>query len=263
MFSGGFIICSVGWPRNTKRRLCKQRQDDRQHLDANNAWTICKRLETEKASCMSVGVYTIEQHHALGQVFERARQFFLSTLVRRQVSASHPVFILLLRVVCRFARCSRLCSTKKQMNPSLLRANCMATPVALISLVSAKQCILYFFARAETVYQRKPGAPISRGGGVERGACGSTRSGGEISQGSPTELNPQVRLPSSERRHTGKFINSLKLSPICRSASHAVICRMQLTVHATRRTPHGTSRLVEGSNACLVGENPTCSVPAS
>ena len=39
--------------------------------------------------------------------------------------------------------------------------------------------------------------------------------------------------------------------------------RMQLTLHATRRTPHGSWRFALGArNFCLVGENPTCSVPA-
>ena len=50
-----------------------------------------------------------------------------------------------------------------------------------------------------------------------------------------------------------------------KSASQAVLSRMQLTFHATRRTPPNTSRrfVLGASNVCLVGENPTCSVPAS
>ena len=44
-----------------------------------------------------------------------------------------------------------------------------------------------------------------------------------------------------------------------KSASQAVLSRMQLTFHATRRTPHGASRLVQ-SNVCLVGEKSTCSI---
>ena len=43
--------------------------------------------------------------------------------------------------------------------------------------------------------------------------------------------------------------------------SRAVPERMRFTLHAIRRTPHGASRLVQ-SNVCLVGENPTSSVPA-
>ena len=32
---------------------------------------------------------------------------------------------------------------------------------------------------------------------------------------------------------------------MCKSASHAVLSRMQLAIHAIRRTPHGASRLVQ------------------
>ena len=46
-----------------------------------------------------------------------------------------------------------------------------------------------------------------------------------------------------------------------KSASHAVLSRMQLTLHATRQTT--SQRFALGaSNVCLVGENPTCAVPA-
>ena len=45
-----------------------------------------------------------------------------------------------------------------------------------------------------------------------------------------------------------------------KSASQAVLRRMQLTLHATLNTSH---RLALGSrDVCLVGENPTCSVPS-
>ena len=44
-----------------------------------------------------------------------------------------------------------------------------------------------------------------------------------------------------------------------KSASKAVLGRMKLTLPATRRRPHGASG---ASNACLVGANPTGSVPA-
>ena len=49
-----------------------------------------------------------------------------------------------------------------------------------------------------------------------------------------------------------------------KSASKAVLINsgMQLTLYVTRRTPHGASRLVQAIDVCLVGENPTCSVPA-
>ena len=63
--------------------------------------------------------------------------------------------------------------------------------------------------------------------------------------------------------NTGNYINSLELSCTCKSASQAVLRGMQLTLYATRRTPpHGASRSVV-SNACLVGENPACSVLTS
>ena len=52
--------------------------------------------------------------------------------------------------------------------------------------------------------------------------------------------------------HTGDQINSLKLSSICKSASQAVLGKMQFTLHATRRTPHGASRLVQAMSACSV-----------
>ena len=44
-------------------------------------------------------------------------------------------------------------------------------------------------------------------------------------------------------------------------ASHAVLSRTQLTLHAARR--YTSRRFALGaSDDCLVGENPTCSVPA-
>ena len=52
------------------------------------------------------------------------------------------------------------------------------------------------------------------------------------------------------------------LSSMYKSASKAVLSRMQLTHHATRPTPHGASRLVQATFASRVGENPACSVPA-
>ena len=51
-------------------------------------------------------------------------------------------------------------------------------------------------------------------------------------------------------------MTSLKLSSLCKSASRAVLSRMQLTLHATRWTPHGASRFVQALNVCLVGEIP-------
>ena len=45
---------------------------------------------------------------------------------------------------------------------------------------------------------------------------------------------------------------SLKLSSICKSASQALLIRMQLTLHATRSTPHDASRLVQAISAWSV-----------
>ena len=42
------------------------------------------------------------------------------------------------------------------------------------------------------------------------------------------------------------------------SASQALLSRMQLTLHATRRTPHVS--LLGASDVCLFGRKPTCSV---
>ena len=39
---------------------------------------------------------------------------------------------------------------------------------------------------------------------------------------------------------------------VWKSASHAVLGRMQITLHGTRRTPHGASRLVQAMSAWLV-----------
>ena len=38
--------------------------------------------------------------------------------------------------------------------------------------------------------------------------------------------------------------------------------RMQLTILATRRTPHGASRVGAGKMFAWIGESPTCSVTA-
>ena len=43
-----------------------------------------------------------------------------------------------------------------------------------------------------------------------------------------------------------------------KSVLRAELGRMQCTLHAIRRPPHALG----ASNVCLVGENPTCSVPA-
>ena len=63
-----------------------------------------------------------------------------------------------------------------------------------------------------------------------------------------------IAVPGSG--HTGKLMNSLKLSSMIhvqvKSASQGVLCRMQLTLHATRRTPHGASHLVQAMSTWRV-----------
>ena len=71
---------------------------------------------------------------------------------------------------------------------------------------------------------------------------------------------PPPSLRKWPHQKTNKFIRCCH-SYARKSASKAVLSRMQLTLRATRSTPHGASRL-RASDVCLVGENPTCSVPA-
>ena len=52
--------------------------------------------------------------------------------------------------------------------------------------------------------------------------------------------------------YTANKINSLKLSFVCKSAPQAILSRMQLALHATRRTLHGASRLVQAMSAWSV-----------
>ena len=56
-------------------------------------------------------------------------------------------------------------------------------------------------------------------------------------------------------------MNPLELSSICKPAAQAVVGKMQLTLHGTRRTPNGAFRLVQEMSAWLLGESPTRSVP--
>ena len=44
-------------------------------------------------------------------------------------------------------------------------------------------------------------------------------------------------------------------------AQKGVLGRMQLALHATRRTPYSASRLMLSSDVCLVGEYPMCTFP--
>ena len=57
----------------------------------------------------------------------------------------------------------------------------------------------------------------------------------------------EVATPENKSTHFGRG------HPYTRkSASHAVLSRMQLTLHATRPTPHGASRLVQAMSAWSV-----------
>ena len=63
------------------------------------------------------------------------------------------------------------------------------------------------------------------------------------------------RCPLGARYLTpeSKAIISTRCHPYARkSASNAVLCRMQLALHATRRTPHGASCLVHAMSAWSV-----------
>ena len=68
-------------------------------------------------------------------------------------------------------------------------------------------------------------------------------------------------LPTASQRPPSRLIR--RCHPYARkSASKAFLSRMQLTLHATRPTPHGASLCLVLALSCLVGQNPTCSVPA-
>ena len=63
--------------------------------------------------------------------------------------------------------------------------------------------------------------------------------------------NPTAVSESGLDRKANQFIR--RCHPYARkSASQAVLSRMQLTLHATRRTPHGASRLVLAMSAWSV-----------
>ena len=62
------------------------------------------------------------------------------------------------------------------------------------------------------------------------------------------------------RNHT-QFIRRCHPRAI-KSASQAILSRMQLTLHATHRTPLRASRLVQAFSDCLAGAKLKCSVPA-
>ena len=82
-----------------------------------------------------------------------------------------------------------------------------------------------------------------RGGGLVLRTKGIIVSHFTYGKASTRQLDGTL-IALSGSGHTRNLIDSLKLSSICKSASQAVLCRMQRTFHATRRTPHGASCLV-------------------
>ena len=71
--------------------------------------------------------------------------------------------------------------------------------------------------------------------------------------------NPVAVSGSVHNRKTNQLIRRCHPFTI-KSAAQAILSRMQLTLHATRRIPHVFA--LGASDVCLVDENPTCSVPA-
>ena len=77
----------------------------------------------------------------------------------------------------------------------------------------------------------------------------------------PSHSHP---FSSNSRHHRRRQASPPFIRRFCpyarKSASQAVLSRMQLTLHATR--PNTSRRFALGaSNVCLIGENQTCSVP--
>ena len=78
----------------------------------------------------------------------------------------------------------------------------------------------------------------------------------------PETFGPKA-VPAAVGRVVGAVIHKQESrQKVPKSVLRAVVGRMQPTLRATRRTPHGSSCLLGASNVCLVGKNPTCSVPA-
>ena len=75
---------------------------------------------------------------------------------------------------------------------------------------------------------------------------------GSVDGKAPTRQLHSAPIAVSGSGHTGNLINALKLPSICKYASQAVLSTMQLTLHATRRTTHGASRLVQAMSAWSV-----------
>ena len=100
---------------------------------------------------------------------------------------------------------------------------------------------------------------------IVRGGEPKLRTRGMIASRSEYGKAPTRQLHSNTQcclwsGHTSKQNNSLTLSSICKkvgtkvpkSVLRVVLGRMQFILHATRRTPHGASRLVQAMSAWLV-----------
>ena len=74
----------------------------------------------------------------------------------------------------------------------------------------------------------------------------------------PVFMRRCARCISEKVTHPSHSINSFaavthmqeRMHKVPKSASQAVLSRMQITLHATRPTPHGASRLVQAMAAC-------------
>ena len=128
----------------------------------------------------------------------------------------------------------------------------------LVSYTTRSHTVFLFWAVAATggrvrFFFAQGGEPLLR----TRGMIGSSIVYGKAPM-RQVHGNP---IAVSGRGHTGKQINSFDAAiHMQESPRQAVLSRMQLTLHATRRTPRGALRLVLPMSAR--SENPTCSVPA-
>ena len=69
-----------------------------------------------------------------------------------------------------------------------------------------------------------------------------------------------MEVATPENKYINSTLSSTRNEVRLKSGSYSI--RMQSTLHTTRPTPHGASRLVQATFASRVGENPACSVPA-
>ena len=75
--------------------------------------------------------------------------------------------------------------------------------------------------------------------------------------------SPSLEVVTPEK--TNKFDDVMHMQESARKVrkptSQAVLSRMQLALHATRRTPFARRCALGTRDVCLIDENPTCSVP--